>query len=131
MVEAEDTPDTLTLTGGEIFIGKLMRSSNDSLTFHSDGAGDVTVAWAKVKELTSSRTFAVIPKDVELKAQQAEGSIPRGTIHVTDQQIQITSAGGQPLQTVPTEGTAFIVDEDSYRKALHNPNFFEDWKGAV
>jgi hypothetical protein len=131
MLEGADMPDTLTLAGGEIFIGKLVRSSNDSLTFHSDGAGDVTVAWAKVKEFTSSRTFAVVPKGLELKAKQVDGSIPRGTIHVADQQIQITSAGGQPLQTVPTEGTAFIVDEDSYQKALHESNFFEDWKGAV
>ena len=131
MLEGADMSDTLTLTGGEIFIGKLVRSSDDSLTFHSDGAGDVTVAWAKVKEFTSSRTFAVVPKGVELKAKQAEGSIPRGTIHVTDQQIEITSAVGQPLQTVPTEGAAFIVDEDSYQRALHDANFFQDWKGAV
>ena len=131
MLEGQDMPDTLTLTGGEIFIGKLVRSSDDSLTFQSDGAGDVTVAWAKVKEFTSSRIFAVVPKGAELKTKQAEDSIPRGTIHVADQQIQITPEGGQPLQTVPTEGTAFIVDEDSYQKALHNPNFFQDWKGAV
>jgi hypothetical protein len=131
MLEAADMPDTLTLTGGEIFIGKLVRSSEGSLVFHSDGAGDVTVSWAKVRDFTSSRIFAVVPKDVELKAKQAEGIIPRGTIHVTDQMIQITSPGGQPLKTVPTEGTAFIVDEETYQKALHNPNFFEDWKGAV
>lgn len=131
MLEAADMPDTLTLTGGEIFIGKLVRSSKGSLVFHSDGAGDVTVSWAKVKDFTSSRIFAVVPKDVELKAKQAEGIIPRGTIHVTDQMIQITSAGGQSLKIVPMEGTAFIVDEETYQKALHNPNFFEDWKGAV
>ena len=131
MLEAADMPDTLTLTDGEILIGKLVRSSKGSLEFHSDGAGDVTVPWAKVKDFTSSRIFAVVPKDVELKAKQAEGIIPRGTIHVTDQMIQITSAGGQLLKTVPTEGTAFIVDEETYQKALHNPNFFDDWKGAV
>jgi len=130
-LEAADMPDTLTITGGEIFIGKLVRSSNDSLIFHSDGAGDVRVSWAKVKDFTSSRIFAVIPKGVELQAKQADSTIPRGTIHITDQMIQITSAEGQPLKTVPAEGTAFIVDEDSYRKALHNPNFFEEWKGAV
>jgi hypothetical protein len=131
MLEAADMPDTLTLSGGEILIGKMVRSSKGSLLFHSDGAGDVTVPWAKVKDFTSSRVFAVVPKGMELEAKQAEGRIPRGTIHVADQMIQITSAGGQPPQAVPIEGTAFIVDEDSYQKALHNPNFFRDWKGAV
>jgi hypothetical protein len=131
MLEGADTPDTLTLADGEIFIGKLVRSNKDSLTFHSDGAGDITVPWAKVKEFSSSRAFAVVPKGVELKAKQADGSVRRGAIHVTDQQIQITPAAGQPLQTVPTEGAAFIVDEDAYQKALHNANFFEGWNGAV
>ena len=91
MLEAADMPDTLTLTDGEILIGKLVRSSKGSLEFHSDGAGDVTVPWAKVKDFRSSRIFAVVPKDVELKAKQAESIIPRGTIHVTDQMIQIMS----------------------------------------
>jgi hypothetical protein len=131
MLEGADMPDTLTLTGGEVFIGKLVRSGKDSLTFHSDGVGDVTVPWAKVKEFTSLRTFAVVPKGLELKAKQADGSVQRGVIHVADQQIQITSAAGQPLRTVPREGAAFIVDEDAYQKALHDTNFFEDWKGAV
>lgn len=127
---AADMPDTLTLTNGEILIGKLIRSSGDSVIFHSDGAGDVTIPWAKVKELTSTRTFAVIPKGVQLKDRQADGKIPRGTIHVADQQIQITSAG-QPVQTVPTAGAAFVVDDDAYQRALHNPGFTEDWKGSV
>jgi len=104
LLEAADMPDTLTLTGGEIFIGKLVRSSKGSLVFHSDGAGDVTVSWAKVKDFTSSRIFAVVPKDVELKAKQAEGIIPRGTIHVADQMIQIMSPEASRLRSFPRRG---------------------------
>jgi hypothetical protein len=130
MAAGADMPDTLTLTNGEILIGKLVRSAGDSVTFHSDGAGDVTISWAKVKDFTSTRTFAVVPKGVQLQGKQVDGKIPRGAIHVAEQQIQITS-GGQPLQTVPTTGAAFVVDDDSYQRALRPRGFKEDWKGAV
>src|SRR5579871_6269275 len=123
---AADPPDTLTMADGEKLIGKFLRSAGDSVTFHSDSAGDVTIPWAKVKELTTSRRFAVIPKGLQFKRKETDGKIS-----VTDQKIQITPGGGQPAQTVATGDAGSIIDEDAYQKALHNPNFFEDWKGAL
>jgi hypothetical protein len=128
---AADPPDTLTLTDGEILIGKLVRSSGSSLAFHSDSAGDVTIPWSKVKGLTSSRNFAVIPKGLQIKEKESEKRIPLGAITVTDQLIRITPGGGQQGEAVPTGDAAFVLDEDSFRKALHNPGFIEDWKGAI
>lgn len=128
---AADPPDTLTLTDGEILIGKFVRSSGDTVTFHSDSAGDVAIPWARIRGMASSRSFAVIPKGIRLEDKQPDGRILRGTINVTDQQIRITPAGGQAPQTVSIGDAAFIVDEESYQKALHNPGFTEDWKGAV
>lgn len=128
---AADPPDTLTLTDGETLIGKFVRSSGGTVIFHSDSAGDVTIPWAKIRALVSSRTFAVIPKGTELKDKQVDGKIPRGTISIEQQQIRITPAAGQPPQTVQIAEAAFVVDEPSYQKALHNPGFTEDWKGAV
>lgn len=131
LCRAADPPDTLTMTDGEKLVGKFLRSAGDSVTFHSDSAGDVTVPWAKVKEMTSSRRFAVIPKGLQFKRKDADGKVPRGTIAVTDQKIHVTPAGGQPPQTVGTGDTGFVIDEDAYQRALHNPGFGEDWKGAL
>jgi putative salt-induced outer membrane protein YdiY len=128
---AADPPDTLTLTDGEKLSGKLVRATGAAVTFHSDSAGDVTIPWAKIKELTSSRRFAVIPKGIIFKRQESDAKIPRGVLAFTDGKIQVTPSGGQPVQTFATGDTGFIIDEDSYQKALHTPGFNEDWKGSV
>src|SRR5262249_38657031 len=128
---AADPPDTLTLTDGEMLIGKLVKSTGKTVTFHSDGVGDVTVDWSKVKELKSSGKFAVIPKGVTLKRKEADGKIPVGTISEADQKIQVSPGGAAGGQTVATGDTAYVVDQKAYERALHNPNFLSDWKGGV
>jgi hypothetical protein len=131
LAHAADPPDTVTLADGEKLSGKLVRATGAAVTFHSDSAGDVTIPWAKIKELTSSRRFAVIPKGIIFKRKETDAKIPRGVLAFTDGKIQITPGGGQPVQTVATGDTGFIIDEDAYQKALHTPGFGEDWKGAI
>ncbi|HEY7333751.1 MAG TPA: DUF481 domain-containing protein [Bryobacteraceae bacterium] len=128
---AADPPDVLTLVDGEKLLGKLVRATAGSVLFHSDDAGDVTIPWSKIKELTSSRRFAVVPKGLEIRTKEAEGQIRRGTLAIRDQNIQIAPGEGQSLQTMTVGGTGFIVDEAAYLKALHNPKLFEDWKGPI
>ncbi len=131
LAHAADPPDTVTLADGERLSGKLVRATGAAVTFHSDSAGDVTIPWAKIKELTASRRFAVIPKGLQFKRKETDREIPRGTLAFTDGKIQITPGGGQPAQSVATGDTGSIIDEDAYQKALHTPGFGEDWKGAV
>jgi|SRR5579863_5202262 len=131
LAQAADPPDTVMLADGEKLMGKLLRATGTDVTFHSDSAGDVTIPWAKIKELTASRRFAVIPKGVIFKRKATDSKIPRGVLAFTDGKIQITPGGDQPVQTVATGDTGFIIDEDAYQKALHNPGFGEDWKGAL
>lgn len=130
---AADPPDSLTLTDGEKLTGKLVRATGASLTFHSDAVGDVTVPWAKVKELSSVRKFAVIPKGFVFKRHEGEKDslVPVGTISVADQKIAVSPGGGAPAQSVATGTTGYVVDSGEFEKALHNPNFFEDWKGSL
>jgi hypothetical protein len=131
LAHAADPPDTVTLADGEKLMGKLVKATGAAVTFHSDSAGDVTIPWDKIKELTSSRRFAVIPKGLPFKRKESDAKVPRGTLVFTDGKIQITPGGGQPAQSVATGDTGFIIDEDAYQKALHTPGLGEDWKGAV
>jgi hypothetical protein len=128
---AADPPDTLALVDGETLIGQFVQSKDGAVMFHSDVAGDVVIPWAKIKSLTTSRRFAVIPNGLRLKEHQTDGKIPRGTITVSDQKIQIVPGGNQPEVAATTTGTAFIVTEEAYQKALRPTSLTEDWKGAV
>src|SRR5579862_7734841 len=64
---AKPEPDVLLLTDGERLVGHFEQSDGSSVKFKSDVLGSVTVDWSKVKELHTPQTFAVIPKNVELK----------------------------------------------------------------
>jgi hypothetical protein len=133
VLQAADPPDTLTTANGEKLIGHLVRSKGGSVTFHSDTLGDVTIDWAKVKELSSSRKFAVIPKNVMLKYKaKDEDGIVHGTVSMADQKIEVTPAPGQPAKEIATKDTGNIIDQAAFEGALNRGgNFFKYWTGTI
>ena len=125
-------PDILILIDGEKLIGQLERSTGSRVYFKSDIAGEIKLDWSKVKELHTARNFAVIPKGVKLYRREGTDDIPRGTLTVSDQKIDIHPEPGQTARTVPVSGTEYVVDDTTFQNAiLHSPNFFRQWKGAV
>lgn len=128
---AADPPDSLTLADGEKLTGKFVRAAGGSVVFHSDVLGDVTVPWAKVKELSASGRFAVIPKGFLFHRHEKDGRIPIGTLSIADQKIQVTPMPGQPAQTFDPGMTGFIVSEGEYNAAQKTRSFLEAWKGGI
>src|SRR5579863_589439 len=124
-------PDVLIFTDGEKLIGHLVRSTGDKVTFKSDMAGEITVEWKKIQELRSAQKYAVIQKGVPIRKKEAEAKVPRGTIAVADQKIEIHPGGERPAQTVAVGDAAYVVDEAAFERALHRPGFFEEWTGAI
>src|SRR5579871_465180 len=123
---AKPDPDTLLLTNGEKLIGKFVRSTGATVTFHSDSLGDVKVDWSKVQELHSSQKFAVVKKGVELSRHSDLSQVPQGTVDMTSQTLTV---GGQK---VPVGDAADVIDQTGFENAvLHNPGFFQAWKGSV
>jgi uncharacterized protein DUF481 len=129
--DSKPEPDVLVFTDGEKLIGHLVRSTGDNVTFKSDMAGEVTVEWKKIQELHSAQKYAVIQKGVALSKNEAEGEVPRGTIAVAEQKIEIHPGGEKPPLTVAVGDTGYVVDEAAFEKALHRPGFFEAWTGAI
>jgi hypothetical protein len=127
--------DVMVFTDGERLVGKFLRSNGASATFKSDAIGEITVDWSKVKELQSSQSFAVVPKNVELKRNADTSKIPEGTITFADQKITVTPAPGQPNaqpQTVAVADADHVIETATFDKELqHNPSFFSDWGGTV
>lgn len=125
-------PDTLTLSSGESLIGHFVRSNGGNVVFKSDGLGELTIAWAKVKELHAAEHYVVVGKGVKLTRRTDISSLPKGTVNVADQSMVVEAEPGAPPRKLPVGDAAYVVNEATFQKVLfHGPSFFEDWKGAV
>ena len=130
---AKPATDTLVLTDGEQLIGKLVKVRSGSITFHSDIVGDVTVPIAKIKELHTAQSaqFAVVEKNQRITRKNAVRDIPVGVIAIQDDAIHVAPAGA-PEKSIPASNVAFLIDEATYNRELHNTqDFLYGWTGTV
>lgn len=125
---ATSTGDVLVFVNGDRLTGKLLRGVNDTVVFHSDMTGDLTVPLSKVKELHTSGEFAVLRHGAPVKESQA----------LEPQQIAVTSEGvvmspGEHAQpAIPIADVAYIVDGEAYRKDLtRHAGALDGWNGTV
>src|SRR5208337_4320449 len=103
-----ESKDVIVFTDGERLVGKFERSNGGSVVFKSDVIGEITVDWAKVKELTTSQAFAAIPRGVVLKKNGDTSKVPEGNIAFADQKITVTPSAGQP-QIVSVADTDHLI----------------------
>jgi hypothetical protein len=128
--DAPPTPDVLVFTNGDQLSGKLLRTAGDSVFFHSDVAGDITVDWAKVKEIRTPQKFAVIEKGVKPSRKTPEGLIPNGTVTIADQTVQVHPANGAAPASIPAKNIDFLIDQPTFAsKVTTEPGFFHAWHG--
>jgi hypothetical protein len=124
---AKPVPDVIVFTNGDRLTGKLERGVGDSVVFQSDMAGEITVPLAKIKELHSSGSFAILRKDVKPSTKAAAA----GTITFSDNKLTVTSAGAPP-ETVPVDKVGFILDKATYDKELdRKPSLGYGWNGTL
>ena len=125
-------PDTIVFVNGDQLTGQFLRSVGDNVTFHSDLVGDVTVPWSKVRELRSSKEFAVIRKKAKIRRNQPMEAVPHGSITVADQNIQLHTGDGKQPDPVPIQETADVLESKVYaREYGEPPNIFHAWNGSL
>jgi hypothetical protein len=121
-------PDVVTFVNGEQMSGQLLKVADGKVFFHSEMVGDVSFEWAKIKNLKTSKPFAVIAKGEKLGKRHAESKVPEGTLEVADSKIAI---GGAPAP-IPTDQAAFVVDQPAFDKAMSTRSgVLQGWIGAV
>lgn len=126
-----DHKDVMVFTDGERVVGKFEKSNGNSAVFKSDAIGEITVDWSKVRELTTSQKFAVIPKNVVLKQNGNTSKVPEGSIAVSEQKITVTPASGPP-QTFATGDTDHVMDQAAFDKEMtDHKGWFSNWAGTV
>lgn len=123
---AADTPkDVIVFVNGEQMSGQLTKVADGKVFFHSDMVGDISVEWAKVKDLKTAKPFAVISKGVKL-GKRPPTHVPEGALEVENNKIAV---GGT---TIPTEQAAYVVDQPTYDKQIeHSPGMLSGWIGSV
>jgi hypothetical protein len=119
-------PDVVIFTNGDQLSGSVERGMGDSIVFKSDMAGEITIPFAKIKELRAHGTFALLRKDTKTPTT----NVQEGTIDYSDSKVTLTNPSTS--ETVATKDVDFIIDKPTYDKqVLARPGLLTGWKGAV
>jgi hypothetical protein len=129
---APPKPDVLILNDDERLIGHLLRSNGSSVVFKSDLLGEVTIDWAKIKELHAAGPYVVVGKNVKLGRHPVATNLPHGSITASNQTITIEPAPEAPPVSMPVAEAAHIMEEPVFQKSvISGPSLIQAWNGAI
>lgn len=127
-----NTPDVLVLSNGDTLHGKLVNAIGGKVTFHSEDAGDITLPWSKIRELHTSRNFAVLSSNSGLRTRRQQGAIPAGALDVENQQVTVRPERAAPLAPVPVSKAQYVIAANELEKeATRRPSLMAGWEGAA
>ena len=121
--------DVLIFTNGDRLTGSLVRGVNDTVIFHSDMAGEITVPLAKVKELRTSGEFAVLRHGVPVKESQAVQPVKNA---VSSAGVVLSPERNASAPPVAVKDVAYIVDGSTFQRELQRrAGPLDGWTGTV
>jgi hypothetical protein len=115
--DATAKPDVLVFSNGDTLAGKLDHEAGGTISFASDNAGTVEVPWAKLKELHTEGSYAVIETGASVGRKKANLNIPVGTISIHGDTLTVTTSSG--THEIPVAKIAFIVDQATFDKNVN------------
>jgi hypothetical protein len=125
-------PDVVIFTNGDQLTGKLEKGAGDSITFDSDMAGEITIPLAKIKELRTSGSFALLRKNTKTPTTNVE----MGAVSYEDGDLIVAAPGGP--ERVPAKEMAFLIDQTTYEKQIvplggrfNDKKLLRGWTGSV
>ena len=115
--------DQITLKNGDHLSGTIVKSDGKTLVLHTEFAGDVTLQFAAITQITADK-----PLHVALK----NGQTVVGAISTSDGKLEVAPKSGAPVETPKDSVVAIRNDADqlAYEKALH-PGLLEGWNGGA
>jgi putative salt-induced outer membrane protein len=115
--------DQITLKNGDHLTGTVVKSDGKVLVLHTEFAGDVSVQFAAITQITTDK-----PLHVTLK----NGQTVLGPITTSDDKLEVAGKSGAPVEA-PKETVVAIrndADQTAYEKSLH-PGLLEGWTGGA
>jgi Protein of unknown function, DUF481 len=125
-------PDVLTLANGDHLVGKLLSEANGTVTFHSDGAGDLILTWDKIKSIQTAGKFAVIRQGQRVSRKAAGSEVLQGAVAVDEGKIQVSTAAQGTPKEIAQPDAQYMIDDDLFTKEVQsNPGWGHGWIGAL
>jgi hypothetical protein len=125
-------PDVLTLSNGDHLAGKLVSEANGTVTFHSDGAGDLNLTWDKIKSIQTAGKFAVIQQGQRLSRKTANSDVLRGVVAAEEGKVRVDTGAAGASKEIPQAAAQYVIDEDTYTKTVNgHPGWGHGWTGAL
>jgi putative salt-induced outer membrane protein YdiY len=114
--------DQVTLKNGDKFSGKIVKSDGKTLVLHTDAAGDVTINFDAIQQITTDQDLHVGLKD---------GKTVVGPVTASDGKVEVATKSGNV--EAPTAEVTVIrndAEEAAYDKTLH-PGLLQGWNGGA
>ena len=115
--------DQITLKNGDRLTGTVVKSDGKVLVLHTEFAGDVTLQFAAITQITTEKALHVALKN---------GQTVVGPITTSDGNLEVAGKNGAPVEA-PKDSVVAIrndADELAYEKALH-PSLLRGWNGGA
>jgi putative salt-induced outer membrane protein YdiY len=115
--------DQVVLKNGDRLTGQVIRFDGKNLILKSEFAGEVTIQWSGIQQITSDQ-----PLHVESKS----GQTAVGTITTSDGKVKIATKAGSTA-AMPQEDIVLIrsdAEQSAYEQSL-NPGFRENWDAGA
>jgi putative salt-induced outer membrane protein YdiY len=114
--------EQLTLKNGDRITGTVVKSDGKTLVIKTDYAGDLTIGWASIQDLSSDKKLFVATPDKKMVS---------GTVATQDADLVVTT--GQGAVHVPKASVGVIrseAEEAAYQASLH-PSLSHNWAGGL
>jgi hypothetical protein len=122
--------DLLTLKNGDTLKGKLDSGDAKTITFVSEGAGKLVIAWTYVKSLRVPEAFAVLSKSVRVRQGMPNRMVPEGSLDVEGPTLTVATPSG-PVQ-MPVADVTHLVEAKTYEKMVYGvEHLWQGWTGSL
>jgi hypothetical protein len=115
--------DQITLKNGDRLTGKIVKSDGKILVLKTESAGDVTIKFDAVQQIST---------DQDLHVELKDGRTAVGPVTTTDGKIEVATKSGGTVEA-PKDDIALIrgdAEQAAYDKSLH-PGLLHGWNGGI
>jgi hypothetical protein len=115
--------DQIILKNGDRLTGKVVKSDGKTLVLHTESAGDVTIQFAAVEQITT---------DQELHVSLKDGKTVVGPVTTSDGKLEVATKSGGTVEA-PKDEVKLIrndTEQAAYDKSLH-PGLLHGWNGGI